>query len=238
MGILMGCLLVPMTASGMTFDSDEPTNEAPSNVAAPTGAEQPATPSHDAKAALQAMAGEVASTNETASTEEAEVVIGANSRGERGLLSWIALALLGIGAFGSLLLLKKKNKAGGANAAPGLELVQSIRLGAKHQVSLVKVPGATLVLGVTEKGIQTLAELPQMEEPNPAEEWIQTHERKEAPVQQESVSEAPNPFLDKVLNMTQRKEGAQSNPFLTGAAPSDSERRAVLKRLEQYRQGI
>jgi len=242
-GCLVVCLLVPITASGITFESEETVAEVqaqPAGLQAPALQAVPAANDGDVKSSLQAMAAAQADPAVATPPEEEQAVIGKQSTGERGLLSWIALALLGIGAFGSLFLLKKKNKAGGAHAAPGLELVQSIRLGAKHQVSLVRVPGATLVLGVTEKGIQTLAELPGTEEPNtnPAEEWIQANEGQQAPVQKKSVGEAPNPFLDKVLNMTHRQEDTRSNPFTGGGAPSDQERRAVLKRLEQYRQGI
>jgi flagellar biogenesis protein FliO len=242
-GCFVGCLLVPMTASGITFESEEAVAEVqaqPVGSHAPALQAVPAENNGDVKPSLRAMAAAQAEPAAAIPAEEGEAFIGTESRGERGLLSWIALALLGIGAFGSLFLLKKKNKAGGAHAAPGLELIQSIRLGAKHQVSLVRVPGATLVLGVTEKGIQTLAELPGTEEANtnPAEEWIQANEGQQASVQKKTVEEAPNPFLDKVLNMTHRQEDTRSNPFTGGGAPSDQERRAVLKRLEQYRQGI
>lgn len=230
-GCFLGCLLLPFSASAITFDEQPEEN----GIAATqnTAVAQAAVSNEASEANLAALAGQPGVQSNSAVIEEAPIA--GRKTSERGVLSWIALGLLGLGAFGTLVLLKKKKVAGEQSMA-SLEVIQSIRIGAKHQVSLVRVPGATLVLGVTEKGIQTLAELP-------AQAPVMEAAQVEAPVENQTaapVEEAPNPFLDKVLNMTQKSAPNKSaNPFAgIGDLSADSERRAVLRRLEQYRQTI
>ena len=230
-GCFIGCLLLPFSASAITFDEQPEENDIAA-LQEPAVAEV-AVSNETSDANLAALAGQPGVQSDATVIEEAPIA--GRKTSERGVLSWIALGLLGLGAFGTLLLLKKKKVAGEQSMA-SLEVIQSIRIGAKHQVSLVRVPGATLVLGVTEKGLQTLAELPAQA---PAIEAASV----ETPIETKTaapVEEAPNPFLDKVLNMTQKAAPKKSaNPFAgIGDLSADSERRAVLRRLEQYRQTI
>lgn len=76
-----------------------------------------------------------------------------------GLLRGLAMmALLGAGV-AALWFLRKKGAKGGGKRAPDLELLGSLRVGGRWQVSLVRVPGKTLVLGATDKGLTLLATL-------------------------------------------------------------------------------
>ena len=225
---LVACLFLPLSVSAITFD--EETDSAAIDVDLNAAGNPAAIPQASAVQDLVPVNGQVQPQEASLSTEVAPIA--GRKTSERGVLSWIALALLGFGAFGTLLLLKNKKGTAEENML-SLEVIQSIRIGAKHQVSLVKVPGATLVLGVTEKGLQTLAELPAQSSLATANATESVREEKEtAPIE-----EAPNPFLDKVLNMTQKSSA--SNPFSgMGDLSADADRRAVLKRLEQYRQTI
>ena len=260
-GLAVVMMLLPLTANGMTFESEKNTAE----LAAPTAplalaiapalaapvapvaplapvaiaprAVAPAVPAlspalSQLAAGTPAIAGTPSPTDLTGAEEE--LTLGA-PKSERGILSWIAMALLGCAAFGALVLMRKK-KSNLVGGRPAMELVESIRVGAKHQISLVRVPGATLVLGVTEKGISTLAELPEdlqhLEKERPEESRLET--RSEASIALEE--EAPNPFLDRVLNLSSKRDVVSTSS--ARPRPSDQERRAVLKRLEQYRQGI
>lgn len=76
-----------------------------------------------------------------------------------GLLRGLAMmALLGAGV-AALWFLRKKGGRAKAKDAPSLELLGSLRVGGRWQVSLVRVPGKTLVLGATDKGLTLLSTL-------------------------------------------------------------------------------
>ena len=82
-----------------------------------------------------------------------------------------------------------------------MAVLQTIRVGAKHQISMIRVPGATLVVGLTEKGIQTLAELPELAR---EESTASIHSTLQAVASNDSLSsrveeDDSNPFLDRVL---------------------------------------
>jgi len=71
----------------------------------------------------------------------------------------VVLAVL-IAALGALAYLKRRGRGlGGPSARKELSLLGSLRLGGRAQVLLVRVPGRTLVLGSTEKGLNLLSTL-------------------------------------------------------------------------------
>jgi flagellar biogenesis protein FliO len=68
----------------------------------------------------------------------------------------IIIAMMGGAA---LLAHRKQIRATGDGEDLTLEVARSIRLGAKLQLSLVRVPGRLLVVGATDKGVELLTEL-------------------------------------------------------------------------------
>ena len=72
----------------------------------------------------------------------------------------LALALL-LAAAGAAWLLARQRKGHGGRAAAlrGLEVIQTLRLGGRFQVALVRAPGRLLVLGLSDKGVTLLTEL-------------------------------------------------------------------------------
>ena len=155
-------------------------------------------------------------------------------------MSWLALGLLAIGSFVTLFLLKNKKKRTPEEEAMTMAVLQTIRVGAKHQISMIRVPGATLVVGLTEKGIQTLAELPELAR---EESTASIHSTLQAVASNDSLSsrveeDDSNPFLDRVLGKTNRETPVFTSGYQPKDVSTDSGRRAVLRQLEQYRQTL
>jgi flagellar biogenesis protein FliO len=75
--------------------------------------------------------------------------------GTSGSRAVIVLTLLVGGAAG--LLLMRKKSTGKAAKTPTLAVLGQVRVAGRWQVALVKVPGKTLVLGATEKGLSLLS---------------------------------------------------------------------------------
>ncbi len=226
---LVALTVAPLSAQGMTFDEDEaPAAESPvdwmgtDDVTADSSGSAPAIEAESAAAAVGV-----------------EEDLALKPASERGMLSLIALVLLGLAAFGSLFLMKKKKSEEKQRAM--MEVLESIRVGGKWQMSLVRVPGKILVLGVTDKGMQTLTEIPEEAaiESRLSMASEKMAEATQAPIPQapaqEPASEEANPFLDRVLNLAGMREAAAAS---TKVANHDVERKEVLKRLEQYRQGM
>jgi flagellar biogenesis protein FliO len=172
------------------------------------------------------------------SESENEIPVRDNS--EPGMMTWIAMLLLGGAAFGALILSKKKQKAG-TDSRPLLSVLNTVRIGGKHQLSLIEVPGKLLVIGVTEKGLTTLTEIPQENKPQSADIPEET-ETKETPKQnafgEELVHDDPEEnraLMDRILHLANRKNSEPiqaDSPDLT----DDSSRREVLRRLEAYKE--
>ena len=226
---LLVLTVAPLSAQGMTFDEDEtPATESAVDWMA---TEDTSADLSESAPALEAVG--------AASAGTMEEDLNLKPASERGMLSLIALVLLGLAAFGSLFLMKKKKAEEQQRAM--MEVLESIRVGGKWQMSLVRVPGKILVLGVTDKGMQTLTEIPE-EAAMDARTSIaseQITESVQAPAPQapvkEPMAEENNPFLDRVLNLAGMREAAAAS---TKVANHDVERKEVLKRLEQYRQGM
>lgn len=68
------------------------------------------------------------------------------------------MTILGGGALAWFLLRRRQGRVG-PSASNSLSLMGSVRVAGRWQVALVKVPGKTLVLGATEKGLTLLSEL-------------------------------------------------------------------------------
>jgi flagellar biogenesis protein FliO len=80
---------------------------------------------------------------------------GSSSMGARAVMMVTVLAGLGI----AFVLMRKRQLAGKHRTAPTMSLLGQLRIGGRWQVALVKVPGKTLVLGATDKGLNLLSTL-------------------------------------------------------------------------------
>jgi len=80
---------------------------------------------------------------------------GTSSTGARAVMMVTVLAGLGI----AFVFMRKRQLAGKEGKAPTMSLVGQLRIGGRWQVALVKVPGKTLVLGATDKGLSLLSTL-------------------------------------------------------------------------------
>jgi flagellar biogenesis protein FliO len=151
----------------------------------------------------------------------------------RGVMTWLALILLGGAAFGTMVLLRRRQTTSDPSR-PVIEVLHSARIGGKWQVSLVRVPGKTLVLGVTDKGLSTLSEIedmPSMPVDVPAAMTIVENSAQE-PVEETVVAAKESAaVLDEILNLTHRNQNSAS----TKIPSTDHDRRAILERLESYR---
>jgi flagellar biogenesis protein FliO len=157
-----------------------------------------------------------------------------------GTMTWIAMMLLGAAAFGALVLMKKRQKTN-EGGRPLLAVLNTVRIGGKHQLSLIEVPGKLLVVGVTEKGLSTLAEINQELPEEPSENL-----REEAPpirsnrnaMGEELVHDDPQEnraLMDRILHIANQKKTTvvEEEPRdLT----NDSNRREVLRRLEEFKE--
>ena len=232
LALVVGWCLIPALAGAMTFE-DETADKAVPVVEQPTPA---------ASAALEALAkGDIGSEDTHEPELAGAVPLGKKSSGgERGILSLLAMGLLGVGAFVTLMLLKKKRKGSPEEEALKMAVLQTIRVGAKHQISMIRVPGATLVVGLTEKGIETLAELPELarEERAPADDTILQAIAEKDTLATRVEEDDSNPFLDRVLGKTNRETPIFSSGYQPKDVSTDSGRRAVLRQLEQYRQTL
>ena len=126
-----------------------------------------------------------------------------------------------------ILMIMKKKKAADESPRNLISVAHTVRIAGKWQISLIRVPGKMLVVGVTDKGLATLAEIDDL----PATESIS--ESQATPPAQTTEQPAPNPFMDQILNLSGVRDAAAA----AGVNPSDQERRAILRRLEQYKQG-
>lgn len=90
-----------------------------------------------------------------------------DARSTRKQLLLLALLLAAAGA-AWLLARQRKGQGGGAAALRGLEVIQTLRLGGRFQVALVRAPGRLLVLGLSDKGVTLLTELDEDALPAPA----------------------------------------------------------------------
>jgi len=82
----------------------------------------------------------------------------ADARSTRKELLALALLLAAAGA-AWLLARQRRGQGGRAAALRGLEVIQTLRLGGRFQVALVRAPGRLLVLGLSDKGVTLLTEL-------------------------------------------------------------------------------
>ena len=68
--------------------------------------------------------------------------------------------------------MRRRQQGKTSAGAPALSLVGSVRVAGRWQVALVKVPGKTLVLGATDKGLSLLSELDDDVEPAERDELV------------------------------------------------------------------
>ena len=73
----------------------------------------------------------------------------------------LAMLLLGGAAIAAFYLQKRGRRKGDGTPSTTLEVVSSIRVAGRYQVALIRVPGSMLVVGVTDKGLTLLTELPE-----------------------------------------------------------------------------
>jgi len=169
---------------------------------------------------------------------ESEIPVRDNSG--PGMLTWIAMLLLGGAAFGGLVLTKKKQN-GGHGGRPLLSVLNTVRIGGKHQLSLIEVPGKLLVIGVTEKGLTTLTEIPQEEAaqaPVMKEEKVEKPTPKRNALGEELVHDDPaenRALMDRILHLANRNT-PEPDPTPSTDLTDDSNRREVLRRLEAYKE--
>jgi len=151
----------------------------------------------------------------------------------RGVMTWLALILLGGAAFGTLVLLRRRDDTA-SETRPTIEVLQSARIGGKWQVSLVRVPGKTLVLGVTDKGLSTLAEIEEphmVATPSATIAEVVTSAPEELASAPAQSNEESAEVVEEILNLTRRNKSA-----VDARIPNtDQDRRAILERLESYR---
>lgn len=143
----------------------------------------------------------------------------------------IALLLLaGVGFW-----LKRRGAAGGKSVkSPTIETIASTRIAGKHLVSLVRVPGRVLVVGVGENGFNLLTELDETDLAESGEN--RTAERQDT----------EDTFITRLMGLDSagQPEVAPSDPFglaMADVAPADEllkrdERHAIRERLQGLRQ--
>lgn len=88
----------------------------------------------------------------TATTTVAPPTQGAQSGGARIVMMVTVLGGLGL----AWVFMRKRQTAKHGKDGPAMSLVGQLRVGGRWQVALVKVPGKTLVLGATDKGLNLL----------------------------------------------------------------------------------
>ncbi len=84
----------------------------------------------------------------------------APSAPSRGRMAAVAMMLLGLTGIAFYYSRKRGGQRDGQPSRERLALRSTLRLGGRHQVSLVEVPGRLLVVGATEKGVNLLTEIP------------------------------------------------------------------------------
>jgi flagellar biogenesis protein FliO len=93
-----------------------------------------------------------------------KIVYGDSPKDEKapglGMRNILALLLLASVAGGAMYYAKRKQRAGGPlRQSRTMSLVDTLRLGGRHNISLVHVPGRLLVIGSGEKGMSLLTEM-------------------------------------------------------------------------------
>lgn len=80
--------------------------------------------------------------------------------GGLGIRNILALLLLVCVAGGAMFFAKRKQKAGGPlKQSRAMSLVDTMRMGGRHSISLVQVPGRLLVVATTDKGMTLLTDM-------------------------------------------------------------------------------
>lgn len=92
-----------------------------------------------------------------APTSAAPAVQGAPGSGGFARVAMMMLVL--VGGVGAWFVMRRRQLGKKGPAAKALSLVGTVKVAGRWQVALVKVPGKTLVLGATDKGLSLLSEL-------------------------------------------------------------------------------
>ena len=140
-----------------------------------------------------------------APTEQAPALPTSQKSGSASLLLFLfGAALVGVAGVGAARYGKKKK--GGHAQGKGLKHIQSMRLGSKHQVSLVEVHGQTLVIGLTDGHISLLDKL------SPVQQAPKAAKKKRKRAQQ---AQAPSQAL--AQDASPARQDAPAEPDLLGA---------------------
>jgi len=146
-------------------------------------------------------------------------------------LSWPAILVLalivGVGAYLMVFRSKIGPKHDGGRS---LEVLDTLRLGGRWQVSLVSAPGRLLVLGASSQAVTLLAELP-LED---GEEMPQVAPAVTPPIERPAVSDevSDDPFLEDLL----ARMGNSPSTVVRTSSPTD-ERALLRRRLQSMQRG-
>lgn len=205
------------------------------HLARPQAAPQPAAP--------QGLPDDLQLKRDPASTAE-PLKVGQQSQGVSGTGLALASVLLGLAALLAWWLQKRtqaKRAASGVDTT--IEVLSSARVAGRFQISLVRVPGAILVLGASDKGLTLLTELPPdaiqaapASRP-PLPETRETRRARVAPAPDARPVEPPsvatrdtNEFLEQLLRAEQ--QGAA----MGGDSAVEGEQVDIRRRLQRYQQ--
>ena len=240
-----------------------PTQPAPTAPTAAPAQPQPAAP----PAAPLAEGGRLSDTLPLKPEPERPVEVGQDASSGVSLTG-LALASLLLGAAALLAWwLQKRTTAKrlGGGVDTSIEVLSSARIAGRYQISLVRVPGAILVLGVSDKGLTLLTELspeavggpvlpamtqqtqtPPAREPrhrtSPDVDAVRPSARRTEPSAPTAGTRDSNEFLEQLLRAEQQQQQQQQQQAQApGRAPDqgavEGEQLDIRRRLQRYQQG-
>ena len=146
-------------------------------------------------------------------------------------VSWPAILFLGlIVGVGAFLMMSRSRMGSGGDTGRNLEVLDTLRLGGRWQVSLVSAPGRLLVLGASSQEVTLLAELP-LENGDYEPQGIQPTSLQPQPIEQLDEIE-DDPFLKDLLT----RMGSTPSTVVRTSAPSD-ERALLRQRIQSMQRG-
>lgn len=146
-------------------------------------------------------------------------------------VSWPAILFLGlIVGVGAFLMMSRSRMGSGGETGRNLEVLDTLRLGGRWQVSLVSAPGRLLVLGASSQEVTLLAELP-LENGDYEPTSIQPTSVQPQPIEQIDEIE-DDPFLKDLLT----RMGSTPSTVVRTSAPSD-ERALLRQRIQSMQRG-